>query len=56
MQSLERKYLLGEMISNYGSFQLELFIQILRSSLKSMTQEVSKVQIEKKEYQELIEK
>lgn len=56
LQSLERKYLLGEMISNYGSFQLELFIQILRSSLKSMTQEVSKVQIEKKEYQELIEK
>lgn len=54
LQSLERKYLLGEMISNYGSFQLELFIQILRSSLKSMTQEVSKVQIEKKEYQELI--
>lgn len=50
LQSLERKYLLGEMISNYGSFQLELFIQILRSSLKSMTQEVSKVQIEKKEY------
>lgn len=56
LQSLERKYLLGETISNYGSFQLELFIQILRSSLKSMTQEVSKVQIEKKEYQELIEK
>lgn len=56
LQSLEKKYLLGEMISNYGSFQLELFIQILRSSLKSMTQEVSKIQIEKKEYQELIEK
>lgn len=56
LQNLEKKYLLGEMISNYGSFQLELFIRILKSSLKSMTQEVSKIQIEKKEYQELIEK
>ena len=32
LQSLERKYLLGEMISNYGSFQLELFIQIHSNS------------------------
>ncbi len=42
-----------EKLSRLG---LSGFIQILRSSLKSMTQEVSKVQIEKKEYQELIEK
>lgn len=56
LENLDKKYLLGEMLNNQGSFRLAFFIEILRSSFRSMTQEVSKANREKKEYQELIEK
>lgn len=54
--NLDKKYFLGEMLHDNGSFQFHFVIRILKCALKSMTEEVSKAQIERKEYQELIEK
>ncbi|MDD4849273.1 MAG: sensor histidine kinase [Gemmiger sp.] len=56
LQSLDKKYLLGEMLHNDGSYQLLRLIQILKGALKSMTENVSKAEQEKEEYQELLEK
>lgn len=56
LRKLDKKYLLGEMLRDNGSCQVHFAIQILKCALRSMTEEVSKAQRERKEYQELIEK
>lgn len=55
MDSLSQKYLFAEIVENKGGSEHQVFFRLMKQSLRSMTEEVSKNRREKESYIEFIE-